>query len=338
MIYQKVNTHLSQSLNEIDLEKAKRDDYAKCILADPQILAAIIKTVVPQFNCLSIEEIIPCIGQPTVSLTVPEQLCAKIQSEEIEDIDEKAGKIVYDIRFPLYYKDEAIKILMNIEAQKSTSFSKLKYHIENRITYYMSRMISSQKNIEFFNSNYDDIKKIYSIWICMDADSTEDSIIKLSLTPKVIFGKSSWLPDCDLINGVIIRLRGDKQADVSENSLIAMLELLFSDTEKQEKKHLLERNYGLKMTAELEGCVNEMCNISDLIEERALEEGFARGEKQKLISQIIKKVKRGKDLSSISDDLEEDIETLRPIYDVVCAAKPDYDVNQIYDTLMAVTA
>lgn len=117
-----------------------------------------------------------------------------------------------------------------------------------------------------------------------------------------------------------------------------MLELLFSDTEKQEKKFLLESNYCLKMTAELEGCVNEMCNISDLIEERALEEGFARGEKQKLISMVVKKVKRGKDLSSISDDLEEDIETLRPIYDVVCAAKPDYDINQIYDTLTAVIA
>ena len=35
------------------------DDYAKCILADPQILANIIKTIIPQFEDMSIEEIIP---------------------------------------------------------------------------------------------------------------------------------------------------------------------------------------------------------------------------------------------------------------------------------------
>ena len=29
----------------------------------------------------------------------------------------------------------------------------------------MARLISSQKETEFFKSNYDDLKKIYSIWI-----------------------------------------------------------------------------------------------------------------------------------------------------------------------------
>ena len=30
-------------------------------------------------------------------------------------------------------------------------------------------MISSQKGIEFTNSDYDKIKKVYTIWICMEA-------------------------------------------------------------------------------------------------------------------------------------------------------------------------
>lgn len=153
MIYRKVNTNLSETLDEIGLQKAKRDDYAKCILADPQVLARIVKNVVTEFEQMSVEEIIPCIGEPTVTLSVPELLSVKNLSIGTEDIEEENGKIVYDIRFPLYHKEKTMKFLINIEAQKSTKVSKLKYHIENRMTYYISRMISSQKNVEFINSS-----------------------------------------------------------------------------------------------------------------------------------------------------------------------------------------
>lgn len=40
--------------------------------------------------------------------------------------------------------------------------------------------------------------------------------------------------------------------------------------------------YGLKMTTELEGCVSDMCNISEAILERALEEGREKGIEQGL--------------------------------------------------------
>lgn len=37
MRYQRVTTHLAQSMTKLDEDKAMRDDYAKCILADPQM-------------------------------------------------------------------------------------------------------------------------------------------------------------------------------------------------------------------------------------------------------------------------------------------------------------
>lgn len=40
--------------------------------------------------------------------------------------------------------------------------------------------------------------------------------------------------------------------------------------------------YGLKMTTELEGCVSDMCNISEAILERALKEGLEKGIEQGL--------------------------------------------------------
>ena len=58
--------------------------------------------------------------------------------------------------------------------------------------------------------------------------------------------------------------------------------------------------------------------------------GEKRGERRTLISQIIKKIQRGKDILSIADAVEEPVEMIRPIYEAVLAA-PDADVGQIYE-------
>ncbi len=285
MKYQRVTTHLAQTMTKLDVDKAMRDDYAKCILADPQILANIVKVIVPEYREYSIKDIIPCIGETIVSLTVPERLCIKIESDGTEDIDIENGKIIYDIRFPLYYNNRTIKILVNVEAQKSISYSTLGYHIEARMVYYMARLVSSQKNVEFIKSNYDNIKDVYSIWICMDTEADEDSIIELGLQPKVIYGKTSWLPQRNIMNGAVIRIRSRADVEESKNKLIALLEVLFSNRLKQDKMNQLEE-YGLEMTTELEGCVNDMCNISDLLVEESEERGVERGEKKARLDSI----------------------------------------------------
>ena len=45
----------------------------------------------------------------------------------------------------------------------------------------------------------------------------------------------------------------------------------FSKSEFIEKKKILEEDYGLKMSMELEGRMSEMCNVSDYWEEVATE-------------------------------------------------------------------
>ena len=233
----------------------------------------------------------------------------------------------------MYHKEKTIKFLINVEAQKSTKVSKLKYHIENRITYYISRMISSQKNVEFINSSYDDLKPVYSIWICMDTGKEEDSIIKLGMEADVIYGESRWKPDFSLINGAIIRIRENESAEVSKNKLIAMLELLFSQTPKEIKKKKLEEDYNFVMSAEMEGCVSDMCNISDLFEEQITERVTERVTEQTLISKVVKKIKRGKNIAEIADELEETVEAVTPVYEAAIKAAPDYDEAAIYETL-----
>ena len=116
-----------------------------------------------------------------------------------------------------------------------------------------------------------------------------------------------------------------------------MLEELFSKSEFLEKKKILEEDYGLKMSVELEGRMNEMCNVSDYWEEVALqtgrEEGRKEGRKKEQVSLIVKKIKKNKTVAEIADDLEEKEEVIAPIYEAALSMKPDYDVEKIYELL-----
>ena len=318
MIYRKVRTNLSRTLSAIEQDKATSDDYVKCILADPQIAAYIVQAVVEEFKDMEIDEIIPCMGEPTVTLKFPERLGVKVQNTGNESVDEEDGKIIYDIKFPVYYKGKKKEFIINIEAQKSSKKSKLGYMLENRITYYMGRMISEQKGTEFSGSSYDDIKSIYSIWICMDTKKTDDSIIEFGMKSNLIYGKIKKIPKISKINGALINVR--------------------TRTANMEKKKILEEDYGLKMSVELEGRMNEMCNVSDYWEEIALqtgrkegreegrkegreegreegrkegrEEGRKEGRKKEQVSLIVKKIKKNKTVAEIADDLEEKEELL----------------------------
>ena len=64
------------------------------------------------------------------------------------------------------------------------------------------------------------------------------------------------------------------------------------------------------------------------------EEGREEGVLLERISTITQKVKRGIELSVIADAMEKDAETIRPIYDAVKAAAPDYDSERILKKLL----
>ena len=58
------------------------------------------------------------------------------------------------------------------------------------------------------------------------------------------------------------------------------------------------------------------------------EEGWLEG-MQRLISIIIKKVQKGKDIDTIASEIEEEADNVKLLYDAVVAAAPDYDIEKI---------
>ena len=63
--------------------------------------------------------------------------------------------------------------------------------------------------------------------------------------------------------------------------------------------------------------------------EEGREEGREEERIQNLLSKITKKVQKSKDIDTIASELEEEPETIKPLYDAVVAAAPDYDIDRI---------
>lgn len=172
----------------------------------------------------------------------------------------------------------------------------------------------------------------------MDTNIKEDSILKFSMNTDQIFGETTWNPPMDLVNGAVIRIRSGKSKEESRNKLIAMLELLFSKTETKKKKQELEQNFNLKMSTQLEGCVETMCNISDYFEEVAMEkgiqQGMQKGEWMQLIKQVIAKLRKHKTVEETAEMLEQSEDTIRRIYQIAEKMAPDYDADQILEQLI----
>ena len=135
--------------------------------------------------------------------------------------------------------------------------------------------------------NYDDIKKVYSIWICMDAPKyAHHTITEYKIAPEKLWGDFSGKARYDLLSVIIICL-GDTTKE--ENKLIEMLNVVLSEKlSVTEKENLLTTEYEIKMRADEDGGVNLMCNLSDRIEQIGIQKGIERGIEQGIEQGILK--------------------------------------------------
>lgn len=147
------------------------DKRVKHILSYRPILAWILKEAVEEVEEFSIQEIMDFI-EPNIQVgSVPLELMdSRILGNNLESVEKNGEYVTFDLRFsvcvPDPLKGRKVKILINIEAQKK--FYE-KYSLVTRGIFYGTRMVSTQQGVEFTDSNYNDVKKVYSIWICLSA-------------------------------------------------------------------------------------------------------------------------------------------------------------------------
>ncbi len=292
-------TNLAMTIDSAGSSSDMYDKLMKELLADKQVLARILKNTMNEFKDMKIPDIIQCLGDVDIEKQNVEpglSNVGKVERTATENTAQGEGTIFYDIRFSAYVKNKTVKILINIEAQKSIKTSELKYHIVNRIVFYLARMISAEKEVEFFRSDYDNIKKVASIWICMGDNKGDGSIEKLSFHSAELYGASTGLLSTDLMEGYLICLRKSDNVSESRNELISMLEDLIKGKDAEEKKRKLETKYDMIMSEEFEGRLSQMCNLSGWV----LEEGFEQGVQQGIEHGIQQGIQQEKEKTAIN--------------------------------------
>lgn len=256
---------------------------AKKVLGDKNILSWIMQRTVREYAGMNREEIMKCIeGEPEIGsrrVNPGETNASQITGMANEDKVNEEGTIFYDIRFFAWIPKsrEKIRLIINVEAQKKYHTG---YSLTTRGVFYGARMISAQLGTEFEIPEYDKIKKVYSIWICMNAPQyignaiSEYKLEKTDLIPGIPDRRKEY----DKLSVVMVCLNTKKE---TEDQFLGMLQTLFNtELAEKEKKERLEQEYEIQMENGFGKELSLMCNLSDTVEERGIQKGIEKGIEQ----------------------------------------------------------
>lgn len=289
----------------------KHDINAISLLTDAQIFARIIKLLLREFCNVSVEEIEKSIQfyreNPGKESNMGDNDVVIIPSDSVSK-EQRNGEIRYDKHYNVKTKNMEYWIKLELEAQNVTNDKTLGYHLENRVAYNLGRMMSGQKFVDFSNSDFDRLKKVKSIWICLN--QATDSIIRFTYKPSLEYG------DCDInslqseqFEGIIVNVRGSsekKQIAKSNGSIISFLEAVFKVEDAATKKKVLQEEFHLKITNPLERRLEVMCGVTEFSKNEGREEGLKVGREEgiRLLQRAYVLHKQGCSFEEIADTLK----------------------------------
>ncbi len=306
-----MNTEIANAVNAAG-DKAQYDTRVKRLLAQKSILAHILVKTVDEFKGMKPEDVVKYIeGEPSISVVPVEPGLANMEKTDAtgqrivglntENAEINEGLVRFDIIFYVRMKNGLSQIIVNIEAQKDEP---TEYKILNRAIFYVSRLISSQKERDFVNTNYDDIKQVFSIWICMNMDY--NSLSHIHLTKDEMLKPCNWKGNLDLLNIVLIGITNEIPEHDEKYEMHRLIgALLSSELKEQEKLDIIEHEYNIPISQEFREDVRIMCNLSTGIEEKATEK----------ISEkfILNMYKKGYTLDQIADVAETGVDEVKAI-------------------------
>lgn len=306
-----MNTEIANAVNAAG-DKAQYDTHVKRLLAQKSILAHILVKTVDEFKGMKPEDVVKYIeGEPSISVVPVEPGLANMEKTDAagqrivglntENAEINEGLVRFDIIFYVRMKNGLSQIIVNIEAQKDEP---TEYKILNRAIFYVSRLISSQKERDFVNTNYDDIKQVFSIWICMNMD--DNSLSHIHLTKDELLKSCNWKGNLDLLNIVLIGITNEIPEHDEKYEMHRLIgALLSSELKEQEKLDIIEHEYNIPISQEFREDVRIMCNLSTGIEERATEKTSEKF--------ILNMYKKGYTLDQIADVAETGVDEVEAI-------------------------
>lgn len=310
-----MNTEIANAVNAAG-DKAQYDTRVKRLLAQKSILAHILVKTIDEFKGMKPEDVVKYIeGEPSISVVPVEPGLANMEKTDAagqrivglntENAEINEGLVRFDIIFYVRMKNGLSQIIVNIEAQKDEP---TEYKILNRAIFYVSRLISSQKERDFVNTNYDDIKQVFSIWICMNMD--DNSLSHIHLTKDEMLKPCTWKGNLDLLNIVLIGITNEIPEHDEKYEMHRLIgALLSSELKEQEKLDIIEHEYNIPISQEFREDVRIMCNLSTGIEERATERATEKTSEKFILNMY----KKGYTLDQIADVAETGVDEVEAI-------------------------
>ena len=275
----------------LDDNNASYDTLAKRILSRKVILARILKYTVSEFADCSLEDIAGKYieGDPTADInTIPIDDTLYIKGSQNESNSPNEKVVTFDIIFEAIAPDTGnpIQLIINVEPQKAANPG---YPIIKRALYYTSRLISSQKEKYFVGDDYAKIRKVYSIWVIMDATQERSNLIqRFKLTEELLHGTfHENIKNYDMLTIIMLNLgEGEMSHD-----LLKMLHLIFLDLLKTEQKEtILLDEYGIKLTRDMREEIDKMGGLMqpaiDMAVRKAVSQAVAEKEEKERLSSI----------------------------------------------------
>ena len=270
-----MDTEIKNAVRAADKD-AQYDEKAKRLLGNKIILAHILVKTVDEFKGMNPKNVVSYIeGEPFISVVPVEPGLTNAEQEKdgqrivglnTENAEINEGLIRFDIIFYVRMKDGISQVIVNLEAQKDEPTG---YHILNRAVFYVSRLVSSQKERDFVGINYNDIRRVFSIWVCMGMD--ENSMAYVHLAKDDLLSSYPWKGRLDLLNIVLIGIANELPEHDEKYELHRLLSTLLSmELTVDEKLGIMETEYSIHADEKIREDVSAMCNLSQGIKDNTL--------------------------------------------------------------------
>lgn len=289
----------TKSLNKTAARSVTTYDASfKKFFSRKEVLAGVLKGVIPEFKDLSHAEVVDRIDSSKIDALDAVTL-------NTEDVKEHQ-KIIYDILVMVQIgSKEEVHLIFDLEMQYNFN---TRYPLLNRIHYYNSRLLARQP---ITNANYGELCPVRSTWISVNGvpDSLKNQKVSFRWTPFDNYDNiiHHYFEGSDLITSDLILLDEKYDWDETDGEVVKFLQSIFQD--RLDDKRF---NPYLEITDEIEQEVMEMndklvhLNADfEAFEMKGREEGREEGEIKMITKFINSRISKGFTQDEILEDVQD---------------------------------
>lgn len=264
------------------------DAACKRLLSDKQVLAHILRGSLREYEHVNPRVIerkylegSPRIGSEPVGRD--EFAASRVRALESKDSTVAEGEVTFDIRFEAIVPGRNDHVLLELDLEAQNDFDP-GYPLLRRGMYYAGRLLSMQGSEVAAHSQYQNVRKAVSIWVCTHpSEKCRRTITRFHVFRDDVIGHGEYCKDdWDMIEVVMICL--DDKTEEQPDGLLGLLgTLLAVGRPVEDRIRDLRDRYGMIVTESLCRKVNDMCNLSVGV----YAEGYARGEERGLAHSVV---------------------------------------------------